>query len=739
MPRRGKPPLTMYFKKEGRQMIVYLASFIIIAVAFVLIARNFKDLKNHNEGTEDMKELAGIIRAGAKTFLKREYRIIIPTVIIVAVMYSLFREAWSGLTFIFGSLMSIAAVEIGMRGGTYANVRTTNAARVTGAMSRTMRIALLGGSLSGFTVPAFGLCGFLIVWLVSGGAHNSATGYGLILKNPCNAAAVRLMTYSLGCSVVAMFNRVAGGNYTKAADISADIVGKNIYDMPEDDSRMPNSIADFIGDCVNDIAGNISDLLESFVATPTACILIALQLFAANSDALSSATLFPFLLAGGGLFSSLLGVSYVIFKNRKRKKLMINRDTDEVEVVEFSREAKNPGEELNIATYLSACLMMVIALVGSYFIFKGVPGFDSFRLGWISPWIAALLGIVSSVAVGKITEYYTSTKFKPVRDLATMATEGEAFVVTKGDAIGSRSVLIPVLIIGISMIVAGNLCGTYGIAIAALGMLSFVGTTVSIDAFGPIADNAGGIAESCHLDPEVRVITDELDAVGNTTAAIGKGNAIGSAAFATVALIMSYIGSYPKSNYEDPKVIIAVIVGGIIGGALIEYFSALLTDNTIKSAKLMADEGIRQLKIPGVLEGTKKPDYNRVIGMAADQALKYMLVPSVLALVSPILFGIPFGPEMVLGLLGGSTIMAISRAIFNGNSGGAFDNAKKYIESGMLKGHGKGSHAHKAAVVGDTVGDTRKDVVGVALDIFIKTMSTVANTLAPIFYNYRLF
>lgn len=720
-------------------MIVYLASFVVIAVAFFLVARNFKDLKNHDEGTDDMKELAGIIRAGAKTFLEREYRIIIPTVLVVALMYSLFREAWSGLTFIFGSLMSIAAVEIGMRGGTYANVRTTNAARVTGAMSRTMRIALLGGSLSGFTVSAFGLCGFLIVWLFSGGAHANVIGQGLILKNPCNAVTVRLMTYSLGCSVVAMFNRVAGGNYTKAADISADIVGKNIYNMPEDDSRMPNSIADFIGDCVNDIAGNISDLLESFVATPTACILIAMQLYSSSVETLSAATLFPFLLAGGGLLSSLLGVSFVIFKNRKRKILMINKDTGEFEIVEFSREAKNPGEELDIATYVSAGLMMVVALIGSYFIFNGKAGFSDFKAGWISPWVAALLGIVSSVAVGKITEYYTSTKFKPVRELATMATEGEAFVVTMGDAIGSRSVLLPALVIGISMIVAGNLCGTYGIAIAALGMLSFVGTTVSIDAFGPIADNAGGIAESCHLDHEVREITDELDAVGNTTAAIGKGNAIGSAAFATVALIMSYIGSYPQPDYSNPMVIVAIIVGGIIGGALIEYFTSLLTKNTIKSAKLMADEGIRQLQIPGVLEGTTKPDYNRVIGMAADQALKYMLVPSVLALVSPILFGIPFGPEMVLGLLGGSTIMAISRAIFNGNSGGAFDNAKKFIECGMLEGHGKGSPAHKAAVVGDTVGDTRKDVVGVALDIFIKTMSTVANTLAPIFYNYRLF
>ena len=718
-------------------MILYLASFVIIALALLLVFGNFINLKIQREGNKSMVELAAIIRSGAKTFLRREYRIIFPTILIVAALYSLFRESWSGLSFLFGSFMSITAVEIGMRAGTYANVRTTNAARQSKSMSRTIRIALLGGSLSGFTVPAFGLLGFLVIWLLSGGAHSDTIGYGLILKSPCNALTIRLTTYSLGCSLVAMFNRVAGGNYTKAADISADIVGKNIYNMPEDDSRMPNSIADFIGDCVNDIAGNISDLLESFVATPTACILIATQLFKDNPSALTVACMLPFVLAAGGLLSSIIGVYTVIIQNRRRTKKVLRPNG--VRKVKYWPEAKDPGKQLDMATYISALIMMGIALLGSYFLFKNIPGLDDFRWGWISPWISTLLGIISSVAVGKITEYYTSTKYKPVKELAEMATEGDAFVVTKGDAIGSRSVILPVLVIGISMIVAGLLSGTYGIAIAALGMLSFVGTTVSIDAFGPIADNAGGIAESCHLDPEVRVITDELDAVGNTTAAIGKGNAIGSAAFATVALIMSYIGSYPKSDFDNPMVIIMIIVGGIIGGGLIEYFTSLLTDNTIKSAKLMAEEGERQLRIPGVLEGTVKPDYNRVIGMAADQALKYMFIPSILALVSPIVFGFPFGPEIVLGLLGGSTIMAISRAIFNGNSGGAFDNAKKYIESGLLKGHKKGSAAHKASVVGDTVGDTRKDVVGVALDIFIKTMSTVANTLAPVFYSCRLF
>ena len=301
--------------------------------------------------------------------------------------------------------------------------------------------------------------------------------------------------------------------------------------------------------------------------------------------------------------------------------------------------------------------------------------------------------------------------------------------------------MFPILIIGVALLLSGKFCGSYGIALSALGMLSFVGATVSIDAFGPIADNAGGLAESCHLAPEVRVITDKLDSVGNTTAAIGKGFAIGSAAFATVSLISAYVGNYTALG-EEPVLNIAsfiVVAGGIIGGALIEYFSAMLTDNTIESAKVMADEGDRQLSIPGVLEGKVKPDYNKCVEMAAQYALKKMLIPSVLAITIPILGGFLFGVEFVGGLLVGATICAIPRAIFMGNSGGAFDNAKKYIEGGFLKGHGKGSAAHKAAVTGDTVGDTRKDVVGVALDIFIKMMSTVANTFVTVFSHISLF
>ncbi|MCR5508061.1 MAG: sodium/proton-translocating pyrophosphatase [Lachnospiraceae bacterium] len=737
--------------------VFYVVIFIAL-LTFAALARNFIDLKNHDEGTDDMKDLAKIIRDGSKTFLSREYRIIIPTVVVVAVIYILFMEVVSGFTFILGAMMSSCACLIGMSGGTYGNVRTTNAARVTKVMSRTIRIALMSGSISGFAVPAFGIFGACIVWITSGGINYDLVGKSLIGMIPgvafghvANPLAMRLTTYSLGCSLVAMFNRVAGGNYTKAADISADIVGKNVMNLPEDDSRMPNTIADFIGDCVNDIAGNVSDLLESFVATPVASILITCQAFKDNVALLQAASVYPFILAGGGLLASVVGVNYIILKNRKQVKVIKGVET------EVSREGVDPEEELNYATLVSAIAVAVLGLFAAKAAFGNVELPNMFKAGWLSPWIAAVLGMISSVAVGKLTEFYTSLKSNHVKQLAYMATEGEAFVVTKGDAIGSRSILAPCSVIVISMIISGSLCGSYGIAIAALGMLSFVGTTVSIDAFGPVADNAGGIAESCHLDPEVRVITDELDAVGNTTAAIGKGNAIGAAAFATVALIMSFIGSFPSPDFTDPMTWVMVIGGMIIGGALIEYFASILTDNTITAAKDLAEAGAKQLNDnPDILAGKQRPDYESIIKKASDDALGHMLIPATLALAVPVVLGFLFGPVFILGLLIGSTIVAIGRAIFMGNSGGAFDNAKKFIECGMLcelaedgepvlddKGEkviiGKGTPAHKAAVTGDTVGDTRKDVVGVALDIFIKMMSTVSNTLAPMFYSFRLF
>ena len=640
----------------------------------------------------------------------------------------MFIEKTAGLTFIIGALMSSFVCIMGMRSATYANVRTANKARETKSIGETVKVALCGGSISGLAVQAFGMLGLILLLLIWGVDHESVGGGFLTKIQGVNASLMRISTYSLGCSLVAMFNRVAGGNYTKAADISSDILAKLRHDMPEDDSRVPNVIADFIGDNVNDIAGNCSDLLESFVATMATSIMIAVSIF--NDPAFPIAegyynamTRFPILLAGLGLLGCLLGLGYAQFK----------------------KMSDNPSKELDLATWISAGITVVLGFFAALIMFAGKGSVAElknagFKLGFISPWICAVLGIASGVLIGIITEYYTSTDYKPTKELAEMATEGEAFVITKGDAIGSRSCLIPILLIGIALFVSGLVCGTYGIAIAALGMLAFVGATVSIDAFGPIADNAGGIAEACHLDPDVRVITDKLDAVGNTTAAIGKGFAIGSAAFATVSLIVAYV---ENCNFGDLSKIAldfadyVVVAGGIIGGALVEYFSAMLTDNTIESARIMADVGDEELSKPGVLEGTVKPDYNKCVELAAKQALKKMLVPSVLAIVIPVIGGFIFGVKFVGGLLVGATVVAIPRAIFMGNSGGAFDNAKKYIESGAIEGHGKGTAAHKASVTGDTVGDTRKDVVGVALDIFIKTMSTVANTLAVVIRSIR--
>jgi len=711
----------------------------VVVLALIYVAFNYFRIKKMPEGTADMIELSGIIRSGAQTFLKTEYKSICIVVAVVAVIFGLFVHWSTGVTFLMGALMSSIVCVLGMQSATYANVRTSNKARESLSIGETVKVALCGGSISGLAVQGFGMLGFVAILLCFKGVDHMDGQHGL-LNLVCNPSIMRISTYSLGCSIVAMFNRVAGGNYTKAADISSDILGKLRHDLPEDDSRIPNTIADFIGDNVNDIAGNCSDLLESFVATMSASIMIAVTLYKTHNGHVSEAAfnatvLFPVILAGCGLVGCLIGLGLANIK----------------------KMGDNPSKELDLSTWISAGCTVVFGGVAAYLIFNGtgISAEDlatyGFKFGWLSPWISSVMGIVAGIAIGVITEYYTSTDHKPTQKLAEMCTEGEAFVVTKGDAVGSRSVLLSVFVIIVALIVSGIIGGSYGIAISALGMLAFVGATVSIDAFGPIADNAGGLAEACHLDPDVRKITDKLDAVGNTTAAIGKGFAIGSAAFATVSLIMAYVGNYTSQEFiaEAEPVIgngglnlnfasFFVVAGGILGGALVEYFCAILTDNTIDAAKIMADVGDKQMT-QEVLEGKAKPDYNMMIAMAAKEAIHRMVLPSVLALLIPIIGGFVLGVEFVGGILVGATIVAIPRAIFMGNSGGAFDNAKKYIEQGMLKGHGKGSPAHKASVTGDTIGDTRKDVVGVALDIFIKLMSTVANTIAPIIRNFRLF
>ena len=708
-------------------MIVYAVTLAVVFIALLVVLKNYlsiKAKKHHATEQEDkMLELAQTIQKGAKVFMKTEYKTIIPIVGLIALGFSLFIEVSSGLTYILGACMSSAAVYIGMYGATYANYRVARRAFKSKSVGRTVWTALKGGSISGLSVQAFGMLGITAIYILQYVLFKDYTvGHGLIANLSCDANIMRCTTYSLGCSTVAMFNRVAGGNFTKSADISSDILNKLDYGFPEDDPRIPNVLADFIGDNVNDVAGNCSDLLESFVATLVASQLIAGIVFKQNGISYASVynatCLFPVIIATIGLVGCIIGILVAMF----RKESM----------------GENPAGELNKVTYISAGITMVGSLIASYCMFSGEAIYPAFRAGWISPWIAALLGIVSGVLIGKITEVYTSTDYSFVKALSKVCPEGAAFLVTLGDALGFRSCLPPGIVIALSIVLSYVSCGLYGIAIAALGMLSFVGATVSIDAFGPISDNAGGIAEGCGLGEEYRAITDKLDATGNTTAAIGKGFAIGSAAYATVSLIFAYVGNFTEGeivlNMANPL----AIAGGLVGAVLVAYFMALLMYNTIDAAVAMADAGKKQLlDNPGILEGTEKPDYESIIEMATKLALKKMLIPSILAIVIPIPC-LLLGYEFVGGMLVGATFVAIPMAIFMGNSGGAFDNAKKFIEEGMLEGYGKGSDAHKTAVIGDTIGDTRKDVVGVALDIFIKMMSTVSNTLAPLFSTVHL-
>ena len=707
-------------------MIVPALSLGAILLAGCIIMINYVHVCKVPAGSSSsaaILELTGIIRSGANTFMRREYKVIIPVVLLVATLFACFIEPQAGVTLLLGACMSSASCWLSMSAATHGNGNTVSIADTTRALNSTEKAAFRGGSVGGMSVHTFGLLGLLLTVTLNfqGILNPTNLGHGLLSNIACNPATARLTAYSLGCSLVAMFNRVAGGNFTKAADISADIVAKNRHDLPEDDSRMPNTIADFIGDNVNDVAGNCSDLLESFVATIVSCILTAVSLARVNGLSLETARatiLYPIVLASGGLIACVIATVYI----------------------SLHKGGDNPAHELDLATYVAAGLSLVTGFVAAKLLFDNVALSPSFYMGWISPWLSSTFGIISGVIIGKITEYYTGIDHNPVKTLARFAVEGPAFVFTKGDAIGFRSCLATISTIVAMILLSGIFCGVYGIAISAVGMLSFVGIMVSIDAFGPIADNAGGIAESCHLDSAVRTITDQLDATGNTTAAMGKGLAISSAAAATISLMISYVGSYNTSADAVLNAIdIFVVAGVILGGALVAYFCAMLTDNTIDSAYLMAKEGDRQLSIPGVLEGTVKPDYELLITMATDGALKKMLAPSVLALLVPVFGGLLFGPGFVGGLLLGATVVAIPLAIFASNSGGAFDNAKKLIESGQLEGHGKGSEAHKAAVAGDTAGDTRKDVVAVALDIFIKMMSTVANTLSPVFVSFHLF
>lgn len=696
-------------------------------MAFMFLS--YRKIMTVGEGTLEMVQLGGIIRSGAKTFMDRQYKTILIVATLLAVFFALVVHVTAGVTFLFGAVMSSLGCIISMRVATRANVRTTNVALMTRSIGKTTQFAALGGGVTGTAVMTFGLLGAGMLILVFGWVKLHDVGYSVVLHLETNPSVMRLTAYSLGCSIVAMFNRVGGGNFTKGADISSDYLGKVCKGLPEDDKRNVCSIADFIGDIVNDISGNCSDLLESFVASISAAVSTALLVYsravAGEDAAMYSETLFertsafPFIVAVIGLFACICGLLFIMFR----------------------KLGDNPAKELDRATYVSAALTLIGAFILTKVMFSDITLYPEFKLGWISPFVPICLGVVTGVVVGKITEYYTSYDHKPVQGLMNAATDGTPYLITLGRALGSRSCLATVAIICISIFASGWFCGTYGVGVCAFGMLSFVGITVSIDAFGPIADNAGGIAEFCHLDEAVRSICDTLDAVGNTTAAIGKGHAIGSASLSTVSLNISYVALYTIVT-QEPILNAAswrVVPGILFGGALLKYFSALLANGTIDSARKLAGIGKKEFDRPGVMEGTALPKYELAIGELTTNSLKKMPVPSLLPIVAVSIMGLLFGAEMAGGMILGATIVAVMEAIDASNSGGAFDNAKKGIEAGLLPGHGKGSPAHKAAVEGDTVGDELKDHQAVSFDIFIKSMATTAIILVPIFVNYAIF
>lgn len=701
---------------------------IVVTLAISYAVFNYYNVKAKTEGTKEMQEIAEAIRIGANAFIMHEYKILITISVLLALLLGIFISYSTGIAFAVGVVMSASAGWIGMKIATYSNVRVTNEARTTGRISKTVHVALKGASVMGLCVAAFAILGLIIVYAL----FNYQLEVLEMIENWAGFTFVPfIMTvsgYALGCSVVAMFDRVGGGIYTKAADMGADLVGKTEEDIPEDDPRNPATIADNVGDNVGDVAGLGSDLLESNVGAIVSAMLLGIYTFInvminsgnVATGQLKMLCLYPVGIAALGLLSCIIGLFVVL-----------NRPMSE-----------NPHKDLNKATLISATLTAILTAILTFFMFKNVDCTQfGFNLGAISAWVSALMGVVSGIAIGKISEYYTSYDYKPTKKIATASKEGAAITITEGIAVGMKSCLAPLFVLGVALLIAFLSAGMYGVAIAAVGMLSFVATTVSVDTYGPISDNSGGIAEMVHLDPKVRQITDKLDSVGNTTAAIGKGFAIGSAAFAALGLMVCYLYSYQplgatlSLNLLNPL----VLVGILIGGALPFYFSGMLIEAVSKAANGMVQEVRRQFReIVGLREGKAKPDYRRCIEISSSSAIKEMKSPALLAVFFPVISGFLFGPEFVAGILIGGIISAIMLAIFCGNAGGAWDNAKKFIEAGGVPGEGKGSEAHHASVVGDTVGDPLKDTDGPSLDILIKIMSTVSLITVCMFDRYNL-